>query len=67
MAETGIILLLFDVGLETDLRRLVRTGAMFVMVATAGFVLPLVLDFSLSYWGFGLSLLVSLFVGGVVV
>ncbi len=66
MAETGIMLL-FEVGLETDLRCLARAGVMFVTVATAGFVLPLVLGFSLSYWGFGRSLRVSLFVGGVVV
>ncbi len=64
MAEIGIILLLFEVGLETDLKRLARTGAKSVAVATVGFVLPLVLGFSLSYWGFGLSVLVSLFVGG---
>ena len=64
MAEVGIILLLFEVGLETDLKRLARTGAKSMIVATAGFVLPLVLGFSLSFWGFGLSLLVSLFVGG---
>jgi len=64
MAEIGIILLLFEVGLETDLKRLARTGAKSVAVAIAGFVLPLVLGFSLSYWGFGLSVLVSLFVGG---
>jgi Kef-type K+ transport system membrane component KefB len=64
MAEIGIILLLFEVGLETDLKRLARTGAKSVVVAIAGFVLPLVLGFSLSYWFFELSLLVSLFIGG---
>ncbi|HEC18460.1 MAG TPA: cation:proton antiporter [Gammaproteobacteria bacterium] len=64
LAEIGIILLLFGVGLETDLKRLVRTGAKSVLVALIGFVLPLLLGFALSYWGFGLSLLVSLFVGG---
>lgn len=64
MAEIGIILLLFEVGLETDLKRLSRTGAKSVLVAVAGFVLPLLLGFSLSYWLFDLSLLVSLFVGG---
>lgn len=64
MAEIGIILLLFEVGLETDLKRLARTGSKSVLVAMAGFVLPLVLGFSLSYWTFELSLLVSLFVGG---
>lgn len=64
MAEIGIILLLFEVGLETDLKRLARTGAKSVLVAIVGFVLPLVLGFGLSYWVFGLSTLVSLFVGG---
>lgn len=64
MAEIGIILLLFEVGLETDLKRLARTGAKSILVATLGFVLPLSLGFSLSYWIFELSLLVSLFIGG---
>ncbi len=64
MAEIGIILLLFEVGLETDVKRLVRTGGRSLVVATAGFVLPLILGFALGYWVFGLSLLVSLFIGG---
>ena len=64
MAEIGIILLLFEVGLETDVKRLVRTGLKSFVVAIAGFVLPLVLGFALGYWVFGLSLLVSLFIGG---
>jgi Kef-type K+ transport system membrane component KefB len=64
MAGIGIILLLFEVGLETDVKRLVRTGLESVMVALAGFVLPLLFGFSLAYWLFDLSLLVSLFIGG---
>lgn len=64
MAEIGIILLLFEVGLETDLRRLASTGMKSILVAILGFVLPLMLGFSLSYWIFELSLLVSLFIGG---
>lgn len=64
MAEIGIILLLFEVGLETDVKRLVRTGVKSFVVAIAGFILPLVFGFALAYWVFGLSLLVSLFVGG---
>ena len=64
MAEIGIILLLFEVGLETDVKRLVRTGIKSLVVAMAGFVLPLILGFALGYWVFGLSLLVSLFIGG---
>jgi Kef-type K+ transport system membrane component KefB len=66
MAEIGIILLLFEVGLETDVKRLVRSGLKSLIVAIAGFVLPLVLAFALGYWGFGLSLLVSLFIGGTI-
>lgn len=64
MAEIGIILLLFEVGLETDVKRLVRTGAKSLVVAIVGFVLPLILGFTLGYWLFELSLLVSLFIGG---
>ncbi len=64
MAEIGIILLLFEVGLDTDIRRLVRTGGKSVTVAIVGFLLPMLLGFALGYWVFGLSLLVSLFIGG---
>lgn len=64
MAEIGILLLLFDVGLKTDIKRLVNTGIKPIIVAITGFVLPLILGFALSYWGFRLSLLESLFIGG---
>jgi Na+:H+ antiporter len=64
LAEIGIILLLFEVGLETDLERLVKAGPQAVIVAIAGFVLPFALGAACSYWLFGLSELVSLFIGG---
>lgn len=64
MAEIGIILLLFEVGLETDVKRLVSSGIKSFIVAIAGFILPLVIGFTLAYSVFGLSLLVSLFIGG---
>lgn len=64
-AEIGIILLLFEVGLETDAKRLVRTGAKSLVVALSGFILPLALGFVLAYWVFGLSLLVSLSLAGL--
>lgn len=64
LAEIGIILLLFQVGLETDVRRLVNTGKKSFIVAIGGFVVPFVLGFSLSYWVFSLSILISLFIGG---
>ena len=64
LAEIGIILLLFEVGLETDIKRLAKTGIKSFVVAVSGFVLPLLLGYSVSYYVFGFSLLVSLFIGG---
>jgi Kef-type K+ transport system membrane component KefB len=64
MAEIGIILLLFGVGLETDVRRLIRSGAQSLIVALAGFLVPLAAGFMVSYLVFGMDLLVSMFVGG---
>ena len=64
MAGIGIILLLFEVGLETDLKRLVSTGMESIVVALAGFILPFVLGFGLAYEAFELPLLTSLFIGG---
>jgi Kef-type K+ transport system membrane component KefB len=64
LAEIGIILLLFEVGLETDLQRLVKAGPKSIIVALAGFILPFLLGSSVSYYLFGLSVIVSLFIGG---
>ena len=64
LAEIGIILLLFEIGLETDMQRLRAQGARAMTVALAGAIAPFVLGFATSYWLFGWSMLVSLFVGG---
>lgn len=64
LAEIGIILLLFEVGLETDLERLVNAGPKSVIVALVGFVMPFLLGAGTSYWLFELSAIVSLFIGG---
>ena len=64
LAEIGILLLLFEVGLETDIHKLINTGRSSVLVALAGFTLPFVLGFLLAKLAFGLPTLVSLFVGG---
>lgn len=64
LAEIGIILLLFEVGLETDVRRLINTGKKSFIVAIGGFFAPLILGFGLSVWLFDFSLLASLFIGG---
>lgn len=64
MAEIGIILLLFEVGIGTDIKRLIRAGRKSTLVAIVGFIAPLFLGFSIGYWLFDLSLLVALFIGG---
>ena len=40
LAEIGIIMLLFEVGLDTDVSKLVRAGSKAVVVAFSGFILP---------------------------
>jgi Kef-type K+ transport system membrane component KefB len=64
LSEIGIILLLFKVGLETNVRKLIKAGRKSLVVALAGFVLPFVLGFLVSHWLLGLELLPSLFIGG---
>jgi Kef-type K+ transport system membrane component KefB len=57
-------LLLFEVGLETDMGRLAKTGLKPIAVAVGGVVLPFAFGFSVSHWLFGQDVLVALFVGG---
>ncbi|MDH4234531.1 MAG: cation:proton antiporter [Gallionella sp.] len=64
LAEIGIILLLFEVGMDTDLSRLARSGSKPVVVALIGFILPFALGYGVSALVFGLPELVSLFIGG---
>jgi len=64
LAEIGIILLLFEVGMDTDLNRLARSGAKPIIVAMVGFVLPFLLGYGVSAWLFGLPELTALFIGG---
>lgn len=42
MAEIGVILLMFSAGLETDLKELVKTGPIALLIACAGVFVPLV-------------------------
>ena len=64
LAEIGIILLLFEVGMDTDLFRLAKSGLKPVVVAIVGFVLPFLLGYAVCRWAFGLDHLVALFIGG---
>jgi Kef-type K+ transport system membrane component KefB len=49
-AELGVVLLLFEIGLETDLREMFRVGPASLSVASVGVVLPFVLGF--LYWAY---------------
>jgi len=66
LAEIGIILLLFEVGLETDVMRLARTGLKPVIVALVGVIAPLAGGFGVAYLLFDLPMLVALFIGGTI-
>lgn len=50
LAELGVLLLLFEIGLETDLKEMFRVGAASLSVAAVGVVLPFVLGF--VYWAY---------------
>jgi Kef-type K+ transport system membrane component KefB len=63
LAQIGIILLLFEVGIETNVGRLFSAGTKSLTVAVGGVILPFILGFLLSYYVFHFSLLVSLFIG----
>ncbi|GIT97773.1 cation:proton antiporter [Sulfurovum sp. TSL1] len=64
LAEIGILLLLFEIGLDTDIERLRQAGGKAIIVALFGAVFPFVISAFLAYYLFGLTLLVSLFIGG---
>lgn len=57
LAEFGVIILLFEVGLQTDVRTLFQIGRKSAIIAAGGVLLP----FLLGYW-FGLVLGLSEFV-----
>lgn len=48
LGEIGVILLLFEIGLETDLREMARTGTASLAVAAVGIGLPFLLGY--GYW-----------------
>ncbi|MGQ0814727.1 MAG: cation:proton antiporter [Gemmatimonadota bacterium] len=49
LAEIGVILLLFEIGLETDLKEMFSVGPAATIVASVGIVLPFALGFLLWY------------------
>ena len=51
LAEIGVIILMFEVGLESDLKELIKTGPVAFLIACAGVFVPLVFG-ALLYMGF---------------
>lgn len=51
MAEIGVVLLMFSAGLETDIKDLLKTGPLALLIACAGVFVPLV-GGALLYMGF---------------
>jgi len=64
LAEIGILLLLFEIGLETDIQRLKDAGTKSIIVALFGAVVPFTVSALASYYLFDLALDISLFIGG---
>jgi len=64
LAEIGILLLLFEIGLDTDIQRLKDAGTKSIVVALFGAVVPFTVSALASYYLFDLALDVSLFIGG---
>lgn len=62
LAQVGIILLLFEVGIETDIGHLTSAGVKSLIVAIGGVILPFAFGYLISYYLFDFSPLVSLFI-----
>ena len=54
LAEIGILLLLFEVGLETDIVQLIKVGPRSVLVAVTGIIVPALLAYGVNSWILGL-------------
>jgi Kef-type K+ transport system membrane component KefB len=64
LAEIGVLILLFDVGLEADLRALARVGVSSLLVALIGVAAPMLLGWGAAAWLFPAApLLMHVFVG----
>lgn len=64
LAEIGIMLLLFEIGFETDTNKLKNVGKQSSILALGGALIPFILGFFVSYLFLNLSLNTSLFIGG---
>ncbi len=64
LAQIGVLFLLFQVGLESDLGKMMAVGGSSLLVAVLGVVVPMVLGFAVSAWFYpGHGALAHWFVG----
>ncbi len=61
-AEIGVVLLLFEIGLETDIAELVSAGPTSTAVAVVGVALPFGMGYLVA-WGLGLSVMAAVVCG----
>jgi len=62
LAELGVLILLFEVGLESDLGDLLRAGLQATLVALVGVTVPFAVGYGVMHW-LGHPPLVAVFVG----
>ncbi len=63
MAEIGVAILLFEIGLETDLREMFHVGSAALTVAIVGVVLPFLFGYLFWHYYEGGASLTAIFVG----
>ncbi len=62
LAELGVLILLFEVGLESDLAELLRAGLQATLVALVGVAVPFAVGYGVMHW-LGHPTLLAVFVG----
>jgi Kef-type K+ transport system membrane component KefB len=62
LAELGVLILLFEVGLESDLAELLRAGLQATLVALIGVAVPFAVGYGVMHW-LGYPALLAVFVG----
>jgi len=63
LAEVGVAILLFEIGLETDLREMFHVGSSALMVAVVGVVLPFLFGYLFWHYYEGGASLTAIFIG----
>ncbi len=62
-SHIGVILLMFNAGLETDVEHIKKVGLSSTLIALIGVIIPLITGFSIGYFLMNLSYLDSIFLG----